>query len=502
MTTVTLFLSTGTSVLMRVCRRTATSSALRWTSAQQTAATSKLSRGDFEGTLSSPFILSPGEEVGSLLAMVREGGGGGSVETTAQRGTSGEALVSKGDRLHSKRGRAEVAMAQNPYGEYELDLDVESFDDEGTTRWTRIAYEIENGEDEYHLWNTLFSHLAEDPEYAPTEPGEYTWPLEGATGYYKTFYAGPLPPTVCENSLPSGTELVGCFEDSEDDRLLGSDTYVLSVLGEDGMTAQICSDFCSDYDFFGLESASECYCGTADEFENAVSSEDCGTSYPTLCTGDATTACGGFGAISVYQRTGDAAPAPAPTPTAPAPSPFPSPTTTPTGTTYSLVGCFADDKTDRIMGGKMVAEVMSAEICHQLCDDGINTHFGTQYAEECVGTASGELCGGSDKITAYKIEDAVSEYLGCYADTKDARAMDAEEKYVSEDMTNEVCTSYCAENGHSYAGTQYSEECWCGDASYDIHGEISNDFCSYPCEGNADTMCGGFYAISVYSTAV
>ena len=96
---------------------------------------------------------------------------------------------------------------------------------------------------QYHLWNTLFSHLAEDPEYAPTEPGEYTWPLEGATGYYKTFYAGPLPPTVCENSLPSGTELVGCFEDSEDDRLLGSDTYVLSVLGEDGMTAQVNPSF-------------------------------------------------------------------------------------------------------------------------------------------------------------------------------------------------------------------------------------------------------------------
>lgn len=92
---------------------------------------------------------------------------------------------------------------------------------------------------QYHIWNTLFSHLAEDPEYAPNEPGEYTWPLEDAKGYYKTFYAGPLPPLECENSLPSGTELVGCFEDSDDDRLLGSDTYVLSVLGEDGMTAQV-----------------------------------------------------------------------------------------------------------------------------------------------------------------------------------------------------------------------------------------------------------------------
>ena len=75
MTTVTLFLSLGTSVLMRVCRRTATSSALRWTSPQRTAATSKLSRGEIEDTLLSPFVFFPGEGVGSLLAMVRRGGG-------------------------------------------------------------------------------------------------------------------------------------------------------------------------------------------------------------------------------------------------------------------------------------------------------------------------------------------------------------------------------------------------------------------------------------------
>lgn len=43
----------------------------------------------------------------------------------------------------------------SPYGEYELDLDVESFDDEDTTRWTRIAYELENGADEVHY----FIHL-------------------------------------------------------------------------------------------------------------------------------------------------------------------------------------------------------------------------------------------------------------------------------------------------------------------------------------------------------
>ena len=48
----------------------------------------------------------------------------------------------------------------SPYGEYELDLDVESFDDEGTTRWTRIAYEIENGEDEVLVYIIyIFFHV-------------------------------------------------------------------------------------------------------------------------------------------------------------------------------------------------------------------------------------------------------------------------------------------------------------------------------------------------------
>ena len=35
-----------------------------------------------------------------------------------------------------------------PFGEYELDLEVESYSDEGSTLQQRTAWEIENGEDE------------------------------------------------------------------------------------------------------------------------------------------------------------------------------------------------------------------------------------------------------------------------------------------------------------------------------------------------------------------
>lgn len=56
----------------------------------------------------------------------------------------------------------------------------------------------------------------------------------------------------------------------------------------------------------------------------------------------------------------------------------------------------------------------------------------------CTGSTSGEFCGGTDKITAYQIESIDLEYIGCYADSRDVRAMDLEGKYVSENMTNEV----------------------------------------------------------------
>ena len=87
-----------------VCRKTATSFVLRWTSPQRTAATSKTSRGQFEDTLSSPFIIFPGEGVGSLLYPWFEARGGVSVRTTAQRGTREEVLVSKIEKTPLKAG--------------------------------------------------------------------------------------------------------------------------------------------------------------------------------------------------------------------------------------------------------------------------------------------------------------------------------------------------------------------------------------------------------------
>ena len=81
--------------------------------------------------------------------------------------------------------------------------------------------------------------LLSDATYSPTEPGEYTWPLEDTTGYYSSFLDGPLPPIACTSSAPSGTKLLGCFTDSPSNRLLHSATLILADIGSGGMTVQV-----------------------------------------------------------------------------------------------------------------------------------------------------------------------------------------------------------------------------------------------------------------------
>ena len=48
--------------------------------------------------------------------------------------------------------------------------------------------------------------------------------------------------------------------------------------------------------------------------------------------------------------------------------------------------------------------------------------------------------------------------------------------------------------GYNYAGSQYANECYCGN-EYGKHGPADN--CDSPCPGDSSEMCGGGYALSV-----
>ncbi|XP_074659526.1 xylosyltransferase oxt-like [Tubulanus polymorphus] len=89
------------------------------------------------------------------------------------------------------------------------------------------------------------------------------------------------------------------------------------------------------------------------------------------------------------------------------------------------------------------------------------------------------------------------EYIGCFKDDRN-RDLDGHVSYFREDLTASVCISVCLRLNFAYAGLQYSYECFCGD-SYGKHGPLKESSCSSYCRGNADEMCGGVWANSIYS---
>ncbi|ROT36896.1 WSC domain-containing protein [Sodiomyces alkalinus F11] len=65
-------------------------------------------------------------------------------------------------------------------------------------------------------------------------------------------------------------------------------------------------------------------------------------------------------------------------------------------------------------------------------------------------------------------------------------------------MTNEVCAEFCADNGFSYAGTEWFHECYCGN-SLAPGGILANEAdCNTPCAGDSAQPCGGGNRLTLY----
>jgi len=61
-------------------------------------------------------------------------------------------------------------------------------------------------------------------------------------------------------------------------------------------------------------------------------------------------------------------------------------------------------------------------------------------------------------------------------------------------MTHERCNKFC--QGFAYAGVQYSSQCYCGN---DLPTETATN-CNMKCAGNKNQICGGSWAMNVFST--
>ncbi|CAM9558287.1 unnamed protein product [Ectocarpus sp. 12 AP-2014] len=264
----------------------------------------------------------------------------------------------------------------------------------------------------------------------------------------------------------------------------------------------LCELTCLGSTYFATQYGRECWCGSAG-VDYALHGESTDCTY--ACAGDAVQTCGGFDAANVYRYTDESTPNPTPSPAATGPL---------------ALGCYVDDREDRIMDDLALSDYsMTTEMCEQTCLG--STYFATQYGRECwCGSASvdyalhgestdctyacagddDQTCGGFDAANVYRYytdeSTPTSSFIGCYQDESDARIMELA-LTDSSSMTKEICEAECT--GNTYFGMQYGKECFCGGSSTDLleHGESSA--CNYECSGDSDQACGGFYAMSVYS---
>lgn len=85
-------------------------------------------------------------------------------------------------------------------------------------------------------------------------------------------------------------------------------------------------------------------------------------------------------------------------------------------------------------------------------------------------------------------------YDGCAIDKHNSRTLPM--RTDDDNMTIEKCIDYCVSKGQTYAGLQYSKECYCGTS---VAAERKGDYlCAMPCAGDARQICGDAQRLSVY----
>lgn len=85
-------------------------------------------------------------------------------------------------------------------------------------------------------------------------------------------------------------------------------------------------------------------------------------------------------------------------------------------------------------------------------------------------------------------------YLGCYMDNGAGARLLPNEPYVdTANNTNGECQAACEAKSYVFSGTEYSQECWCGNGlpSSQWYYPESYGRCTFACPGDSDQACGG-----------
>ncbi|TVY28312.1 WSC domain-containing protein [Lachnellula hyalina] len=196
---------------------------------------------------------------------------------------------------------------------------------------------------------------------------------------------------------------------------------------------------------------------------------------------------------------------------------------------WTFQGCYTDNGPTRTLsgGGYNDGAAMTQESCVSYCSSNNFAYAGIEYSAECYcgnAIATGAIssnpaqcsmtcpgdategCGGPSRLSLFwsgktiaapanKISIGKYEYYGCQTEATDARAL-ASTSTASSSMTNEACATFCS--GYSYFGTEYGQECYCGNSFGAGSVPALNSECSMGCAADSSEFCGAGNRLTVY----
>lgn len=280
---------------------------------------------------------------------------------------------------------------------------------------------------------------------------------------------------------------------------------------DDTVSEEQCIAFCDGhgYPVAGVEYGRECYCGYSLGPSGTKQSElDCNMP----CKGNPDELCGAGNRLNVFTN-GDSAP-----------------TTLPQAGDYKSLGCYSDSPSARTLTTRMSLNGnVRVSDCTSACKAAGFQYAGLEYGSECYCGSSiqngghliddsscnmactadhTQLCGGPGAINVYQSPNAVQKWdripdgwtsKSCYTDDVSHRTL-AKQMSLSSN-TVEGCIYACNSAGFTFAGVEYSSECFCGN-SIDNGASPASSGCDMACSGNHGETCGGAGRINLYQRQV
>ncbi|KAI1093594.1 putative glyoxal oxidase [Rostrohypoxylon terebratum] len=196
--------------------------------------------------------------------------------------------------------------------------------------------------------------------------------------------------------------------------------------------------------------------------------------------------------------------------------------------TWQYSGCYVDVGRT-INAASTTSDNMTLETCIKFCDDNDFAYAGAEYHDECYcgselatgaeeaadstecstscsGNAT-EACGGPNRLTLFfnpyitgpqpNTGIANWTHIGCYSEGTTGRGLTFGASVLSTQMSAANCTAACQVAGYILAGTEYGDECYCGN-SISNGAAPAEDGCNMSCSGNKSEVCGGSNRLNVY----